>query len=623
MKGIRNQKKALALLAWMAAASVAAQEVCLEEDFTWGIPDDFTLICYDQMPVKGQDFKKGSPRMTWFKTASGSADGASAFSTSRRAYDLPTDNWMITPKLTLPADGAWLKWTAKSVHYHLRDGYRVMVSTAGTEYEDFTELYQVEAEEYLWTKHVASLEAYAGKEVYIAFVHDSQNKFMIAIDDIFVGQMSEADFIVKDNTRRFVGNVETVTVEGQACNSGVALDSRTLKCVVNGTDTITLADGTEAAWLTGEVRDFHFDVPAEVGKAVHYKLLADGEHTVLEDSVICSHFPRTLFLEKATGAWCVNCPEVIPYIQELEERYGEEIVCVEAHAHYGDLFEYMPYASGMKTNSFPTVHFNRDRENAIYSANAQSRAVLKKIINKPTIAKVDLALNYEGGDSIEMTSRVTFAHTTDNSTGKYRIGYALIEKEVQTDRMRQSNGAAMEAYHGEFYYINSPVPADLMWYANVVRGMESAFIGVKNSLPATIEGGVEYTIADRIGIPETIYNKEKLAVVAIVMNYYTDEVLNVAEVKVPVDASRVQSPLMPDVDNGSPLRVEADGRLTVDCPDEAPFVVEVCAADGRRVQMLDGSGRAEFDLTGKLSRGIWLVRLTQADRVWTKKIIKE
>lgn len=605
-------------LALMVPKSAVAQEICLEEDFTWGIPEEFELVCYDQLPVRGQDFNNVIPSMTWYKAKSSSKDGASAFSTSRRSFDLPTDNWMITPKLQLPAENVWLKWTAKSVHYHQRDGYRVMISTTGTSYEDFTDLYQVEAEEYQWTKHVASLEAYAGKEVYIAFVHDSQNKFMIGIDDIFVGQLAEADFIVEDNTPRFAGNVESVVVGGTVCNSGVALDSRTLRCVLNGTDTLTSV--TDEHWPTGGVSDFHFDVPVQVGKATHYKLLSDEGHTVLEDSVICSYFPRTLLLEKATGAWCSNCTEVISYIQELEERYGSHLVCVEAHAHYGDLFEYMPYVTGMKTNSFPTIYFNRNRSNSIGGAGAKERAVLRKIINTPTIAKVDLELDYAGGDSVKMVSKVTFAENIDNSTGKYRVGYVLIEKEVQTESMMQSNGAISYANHGEFYYLAARVPMDLMWYSNVVRNMESAFTGVKNSLPATIEGGVEYTIEDNIGIPTTVYDKTGLAVVAIVMNYYTDEVLNVAEAKMPADANSVAVPTLPDAGEASVLRVEAGGRLLVDCPDETPFELAVYAADGRRLMKLSGAGSAGYDLSDQLGQGIYFLWLSQAERVWTKKV---
>lgn len=611
------------MLALSSPETAVAQEICLEEGFTMGIPEEFELVCYDEIPVNGQAFNNVIPSMTWFKAKSSGQDGAAAFSTSRRSFDIPTDNWLITPKLQLPAENVWLKWTAKSVHYHLRDGYRVLISTTGKGYDDFTELYQVEAEEYLWTKHVASLEAYAGKEVYIAFVHDSQSKFMIAIDDIFVGQPAEADFIVKDNTRRFAGNVETVAVEGTVTNSGVALESRTLKCVLNDTDTLTAAPATGGLWATGIGDGFHFDVPVQVGKATHYKLLADGGHIVLEDSIICSYYPRTLLLEKATGAWCVNCTEVISYIQELEERYGNDIVCVEAHAHYGDLFEYMPYVTGMKTNSFPTIYFNRDRSNAIGGAGAKERAVLRKIINKPTVAKVDLELDYAGGDSVKMVSKVTFAENTDNSTGKYRIGYVLIEKEVQTDQMMQINGSSSYAHHGEFYYMASRVPTDMMWYSNVVRNMESAFTGVKNSLPTAIEAGVEYTVEDSIGIPSTVYDKTGLAVVAIVMNYYTDEVLNVAEVKMPADANSVHTPYIPDADGVSHLRFDTDGRLFVNCPDEAPFEVAVYAADGRRFMTLAGTGNAAYDLSGKLGRGIYLLRLFQDGRVWTKKIIKE
>ena len=84
---------------------ILAQEVCLDVDFTEGIPEDFVLECYDQMPVKSQDFQNLTPEMTWFTSGIiNSKDYAAVMSTSHRVIDMETDNWMITPKLTLPAE---------------------------------------------------------------------------------------------------------------------------------------------------------------------------------------------------------------------------------------------------------------------------------------------------------------------------------------------------------------------------------------------------------------------------------------------------------------------------------------------------------------------------------------
>lgn len=596
---------------------IMSQEVCFEADF-YEFPEGMTIVSYDEIPVKTQDFKKITLSKEWTIAAVDSEDGLAAVSTSRRSYDFPTDNWMITPRLTLPLEGACLKWTSRSIHYQLRDGYKVMISTTGNEYYDFEELYSVDAEKYLWTKHYVSLEKYAGKKVYIAFVHNSKDKFLLAIDDIFVGQPSKAEFIANDSTRLFAGNVGCVPVKGCAVNSGVSLNEATLTCVVN--DTLTLVqENSLAIWPGGVEQEYYFDVPVKVGKTTHYKVMA-GNNVVVQDSIICSYYPRTIFLEKATGAWCVNCPEVIPFIHELQERYGESLVHVEAHAHYGDIFEYMPYVTGMKTQSFPTIHINRDRYNPIYGGSpAQSMSKFKKLLTKPTVAKVEMDVTYEGGDSIQTTSRVTFANDTDNSTGKYRIGYVLVEKGLQTDSMGQINGV-VNISQGEFYYLVSPVPSELMFYENVVRNDNNAFIGCKNSLPSTIKGGVEYTFDAKMGIPSKVYDRNNLAIIAIVMNYYTDEVLNVVEVDVPEDPTSIRpttnTELRPDVH----LSLDK-GTLVASSATDMPFTIELLSVDGRHVATSAGSGHVSVSLSSSITKGVYLIRISQNGYIVTRKVV--
>ena len=51
------------ILAVLMGASLSAQEVCLDIDFTQGIPSKFTLICNDEMPVNGAGFKNIFPKI--------------------------------------------------------------------------------------------------------------------------------------------------------------------------------------------------------------------------------------------------------------------------------------------------------------------------------------------------------------------------------------------------------------------------------------------------------------------------------------------------------------------------------------------------------------------------------
>ncbi|MBR5804064.1 MAG: choice-of-anchor J domain-containing protein [Bacteroidaceae bacterium] len=601
-------------------SNVMGQEECLNVDFFDGIPDNFTLISYDENPVKSQDFKKINTSMEWFISKVVSKDNVAAISTSHRTFDFATDNWMITPRLTLPSENVGIKWTARAMHYHMRDGYKVMISTTGKEYFDFEEIFSVENEEYLWTEHYVSLDKYAGKKVYIAFVHDCKDKFLLAIDDIFVGQSSEEDFIVEDKTPRFVGNVGTTSVLGSVVNSGMKLENTPLICLVN--DTLTLTHSTEMnVWSPGEEEFYSFDVPVQVGKATHYKLKV-GENTILEDSIICSYFPRTLLLEKATGTWCVNCPEVISFIQEVEERYGSQIVCVEAHwgpPEYGkDPFHYSPYTTGMKVNSYPTVRLNRDSSNPITGGSpAQNIAKIRKMLSKPTIAKIDMELAYEETDTVLTSAKVVFANDLDNSTGKYRVGYILIEKTIQSDEVGQINGVNNET-QGEFYYMKSPVPTDLMWYTNVVRNDNNAFLGIKNSLPSAIEAGVEYTVDAKMGIPSSVYDKNNLAIIAVVMNYYTDEVLNVVEVKVPENPYKVGNTSKESTDVNVSLK---NGILQVQTPLQEKFSLEVISVDGRQVALLTGEGSGQFDLSQIVQHGLYFLRIRQEGYVWVEKVM--
>lgn len=105
------------------------------------------------------------------------------------AFALTPDNWMITPKLHIPSGGATLQWwDGVTSRYAYAEHYSVVVSTNGTATADFTgNVFETTLTQgRTWTQRSASLAAYAGQDIYIAFRHYDCSHDVLAIDDISV-----------------------------------------------------------------------------------------------------------------------------------------------------------------------------------------------------------------------------------------------------------------------------------------------------------------------------------------------------------------------------------------------------------------------------------------------------
>ncbi len=101
---------------------------------------------------------------------------------------LTPDNWFITPALTVP-DNALLHWAiaAQRPNYS-QEHYKVFISTSGTDVADFTQLLHQEtlpAQDITWKTRQYNISAYAGQDIYVAFVHtETTDLFAIKLDDI-------------------------------------------------------------------------------------------------------------------------------------------------------------------------------------------------------------------------------------------------------------------------------------------------------------------------------------------------------------------------------------------------------------------------------------------------------
>lgn len=156
--------------------------------------------------------------------------------------DSTADDWMITPSIYLDAAAAdpyFLIWDAGSATPFAPDGYEVLISTTGTELEDFTPIFSIDAEnEYPLTSRSLNLTelGYTGN-VYIAFHHNSTNRFILMVDNIMVTEISQDPNVGLSNlyTSSFAAYGQEMHVAGAFKNySGTNITSLKINWTING-----------------------------------------------------------------------------------------------------------------------------------------------------------------------------------------------------------------------------------------------------------------------------------------------------------------------------------------------------------------------------------------------------
>lgn len=114
----------------------------------------------------------------------------SRFGASFSSYEGANDDWLISPKLLLPASGAEASLEVKtySADYGLEE-YNILVSATGNEPEDFVKIGETRtAPSEGWEHVTVDLSDYAGKEIHFAVQCVSDNRFMFMVDDIEISK---------------------------------------------------------------------------------------------------------------------------------------------------------------------------------------------------------------------------------------------------------------------------------------------------------------------------------------------------------------------------------------------------------------------------------------------------
>jgi hypothetical protein len=226
------------------------------ENFAGGIPECWRNIDAD-----------GDGRLWEWGTVDGSNMLAASFSYINFFGPITPDNWLITPKIELPADGIYklsYKIGAADPAY-FAEHYSVLVSTTGTHLNDFESIHSETLTAGAMKTVTLNLTEYVGEDIYIAFRHhNSTDQFAIVLDDIEVSYLASlytVTFIVKDEENETLIEDATIVFDGVTLSGYTAIkpngtypytvtktgyQTATGQVVVNG------ADVTQEIWLIPE-----------------------------------------------------------------------------------------------------------------------------------------------------------------------------------------------------------------------------------------------------------------------------------------------------------------------------------------------------------------------------------
>ncbi len=529
-------KRILTLLILAVALMEAQAQIIFSQDFESGVLDPMTAVDVDGKTVNPNVAGVAGPT---FQVVQQSSTNKSVVSTSWFEPVGQADDWLISPPIQVTDANTFLIWRAYSPDASYRDGYQVRISTTDNQIASFSNLaLNVAAELTTWTQRSVKLTNYVGQTIYFAFRNNSNDKYLLFMDDIRVEVLKGNNAILRSVAFEKYNPVDTevplkVTVENHGANP---ITSLVLQYLVNGTpysDSITglniaplkTTDITAANSILGNAQG---EYPVLVNISTPNGV--DDEDPVDNAGSRNLYFtadaaPKKVFVEEATGTWCIWCPRGAVNMDLIYEQYHDIVMPVAVHnfdpmtvTEYDDVFS-------TTVGGYPSGHVDRksvDIDPADFGTNVallQNRVV-------PTNVKTETS--WDAGTrtvSIKGTAHLPFPTTAND----LRFACIITEDHVTgtDDGYAQANiySGGAQGVMGGFEDLPNPVPADQMNYNFVARALFGGFYGEENSIPDALDANQEAEINYTYTVPAE-FDETEMRVIVIVLDEQTGEVLN-------------------------------------------------------------------------------------------------
>lgn len=480
-----------------------------DDDGTWGAETDY---------------RNGHTTNGW--TVSMISGGQyAAVSPSHTRSDVAQSNLLSTPAFTVSGTRPMIRWRGRSVHPALPEKYSVIITDKNS--AQSTILTTIDAEDAAWRTRAIDISAWMGREVVVSFRCESTNRYLLAIDDIQIGDPEDINWQAHSSTREFAAlwgaSEGTAPIHVQVSNMGMPLQSGAV-VLMSGETEIKRMELTEP-WLCGDTLTLSAQLPVKLNTSTPYAVYIEdasmARTKVYEHRVVSSNFPRTLLMDEYTGLWCNNCPRGSLEIEKLQSRFGDQIIPLSVHIN--DALQCDDYRNEVTVYSIPYMRLNRNNSTAGDDASKFETEYLS-----PTDAMIRIT-GFELQDAnLSVNAEVQWAADLDNTSDRYRIGYLLMHDVISTSlrpSMRQENALTTVASE-RFYFLPSKIEADLSPNYNVVATGEYAHSGRPYLMSYALKAFTPLQTQWLMPVPETVDDIQSATLVAYILDSTTGHILN-------------------------------------------------------------------------------------------------
>lgn len=630
-------KQFLTAFSALVLLTSAGAQVLYQQDFEHGF-QDMMLIDNDGLTPSSQLWN-----YTGAWNVTGDLLGNAAVSLSSYEPAGQSDDWMITRVISGITAKAILEWDARAFEPSSPDGYKVLISIGGTNIGDFTgQVFQVDGEmaNGAYTHHYVLLDDYAGKNIHIAFVNNTNNRYLLGVDNIVVRNVRDIDAALLQV------NVDTYVRTGVANNINYTLKNNGFQTidtvVVNWSDGIN--DFSET--LTGLDLDFGEEYAGTFTDAftatnadeypLNFTITSVGSHpdelstnnsVTVPVASVTTVVPRRIVGEEATGTWCGWCPRGAVFMERAHEAYPDLFIPIAIHSNdpmtnnaYNDAFAIFYNYPGS-----PSVSL--DRKIIIDPRNIETNLLELQQVVAPVAVTVQTTL-----DSLTRQLNIEGKITayTDRTNAKHNLVLVVAESDVRGtgNGYRQNNyySGGGEGPMGGFENLPGSVPASQMHYDFVGRELLYGFNGLPGVLPATFHENDEFSFTATYIVPAT-YDMDQLYVVAMVVDSASGVVLNAAK------SAALTSAVQEDIKELGSLKIypnPAQGMAYLDMKLTEAAVVTVALVNplGQTVRTHDagllpvGHSVVSVRVNG-LAGGVYLVKVNIGGKVVLRRVVVE
>lgn len=547
------KKITLLMFAFMLTVSLSAQ-VAFEEDFSGTTSGGLGSLTDIGWTVHNADGKSANGSLSFLNEAwkivnlqelglSGPNVTEGIMSTSWLSPAGQADRWAVTPQITVPQGSPVLMFDVWAIDPSYPDGYEVWVSTSGNTPSDFTgsPVYsESQGPTGGYHTRTVSMESYAGQNVYIAFRNNSNDQYLLAMDNISVKTILENDVAVTDinfDVYNLIGsNPVGVDIKNMGGNT---VSSATVSWTVGSeTHSTNLSNMNLSA---GQTKSFTLDTPYEATSTGEKTITVEvssvnggadanpTDNSLTKSVYFISHKPaKHVVIEEGTGTWCGWCPRGFVAMEYMYDNPGQFPYFIGIGVHYGDPMEVSGYTSEVYNQvggGFPGSVVDRVEYPVSVTLNEWTNQYNNR---KNIIAPGQVEMTGDYNPSTRgLTVSVNTRFYMDMSNADYRVSVVVVEDGVTGT----GNGWGQENYYAGGSagpmggWENLPATVHNYEYNRTARATIGGYHGQAGSVPSQITDGALNAYEMTYTFPSHI-NPDNVTLVALILDNSTGEIIN-------------------------------------------------------------------------------------------------